>query len=214
MQWGNDEYGAAAFKKAIKGDRVGGTQSVYVVNSWRHLGEQTKAVASDWFAEMVSHYLATTPFGPTQAGPLVFIPFPGSKIAVGVSHPPFSPYTLAMKLSARLAQQRQASQVVDVLRWDQPRPSTREPGGSRDPEDLYPHLMVTGPMPPGQVFLVDDVCTGGGHLRAAVTRLKEHGVHVEHALCAVKAESNPQQDYFKPTVHTYPDLVPGEGFLF
>jgi pyrimidine operon attenuation protein/uracil phosphoribosyltransferase len=50
----------------------------------------------------------------------------------------------------------------------------REDGGSRDPEVLYPNIMLTKALPPGQIILIDDIMTSGGHFTAASWKLNDH----------------------------------------
>ncbi|NRD64766.1 phosphoribosyltransferase [Corallococcus exiguus] len=216
VQWSDDAYGAAAFKNAIKGQSIKRGQYVLVRGKWLQVTDSNKVVALDWFVDMAHDFLAANQgFSPGGPGPNILIPLPGSKLVPGASIGQHSPHTLATKLAARLTQIGTPTQVADVLRWAQPMQNTHGEGGSRDPEQLYPHLLVTGPVPAGRRLLLDDVCTGGGHLRAAAYVLEKSNVLVEHALCAVKAEGapTPQHNYFHPSVHEYPDFMPMAEFF-
>jgi hypothetical protein len=211
VHWSDDAYGAAAFKNAIKGNTLNRSQLVLVRGRWLQVNDGNKAVALDWFVDMAHDFLVANPsFGPSGPGPNILIPLPGSKLVQGASAGLHSPHTMAAKLAARLNQIGAPTHVVDVLRWDQPMRNTHGEGGSRDPEALFPHLLVTGQVPAGRLVLVDDICTGGGHMQAAAYVLKKQGVQVGHGLCAVKAEGapSPQHRYFEPNVHTYSDFLP------
>ncbi|WNG24124.1 hypothetical protein F0U62_08880 [Cystobacter fuscus] len=211
VHWSDDAYGAAAFKNAIKGNTLNRRQSVLVRGQWLSVNDANKAVALDWFADMAYDFVAANPsFGPSGPGPNILIPLPGSKLVRGASVGLHSPHTMAAKLAARINKAGTTTHVVDVLRWDEPMRNTHGEGGSRNPEDLYSHLLVTGQVPAGRLVLVDDVCTGGGHMLAAAYVLKKQGVQVSHGLCAVKAEGapSPHHPYFQPSLHEYPDFVP------
>jgi adenine/guanine phosphoribosyltransferase-like PRPP-binding protein len=86
--------------------------------------------------------------------------------------------------------------------------NTHGEGGSREAQDLYEHLMVTGTVPAGRLLLVDDVLTGGGHMAAVAYVLKRAGVQVEHGLCAAKADQACPEYCFRPTIHSVDDFVP------
>lgn len=69
--------------------------------------------------------------------------------------------------------------VFDGLRFKNAMPSARK-GGVRNPRILLANMVVTSPLPAGQIVLIDDVCTSGGHLLAA-----QHLIGEKRVTCAI-----------------------------
>lgn len=68
-----------------------------------------------------------------------------------------------------------------VLYFDEPLPKSAGGGGTRNADLIKSHLrMISCHLPP-TVVLLDDVCTSGGHLKAAARFFLEIGVHVQDA---------------------------------
>ncbi len=81
------------------------------------------------------------------------------------------------------------AQLVDALRQIAPIASAHKEGGTRDAAALYRNLRLVVPSVVGEVVLVDDVLTSGGHLRAAAAMLV--GASVEFAICAGRSRDTP-----------------------
>jgi predicted amidophosphoribosyltransferase len=82
------------------------------------------------------------------------------------------------------------------LRFSAERPNSREEGGSRSSAALYPSLELSAKLPAGQLILVDDVLTGGGHLRAAAWKLEDAGGKVDQAFCCGRSLETKLDDPF------------------
>jgi predicted amidophosphoribosyltransferase len=71
------------------------------------------------------------------------------------------------------------------LHWHKQLPKSAE-GGPRDFDTLFANLRIKTDLPKGNLILVDDVATSGGHLKACAAGLRHFGGDVEHALCAAQ----------------------------
>ena len=144
------------------------------------LDEANRAQAYAWFADVVASQWKH------DERPVVFVPVPGSKATTIATVKEGPTHRLAVAVSQRIP----GSFAIPLLCWAQPIPSASKEGGSRDPRILYPLLhTVTHTSVPDQarVFLVDDVLTSGGHIRACEAVLRNvHSIHVEGALCLAR----------------------------
>ncbi|MEG3148407.1 phosphoribosyltransferase [Sphingomonas sp. ZT3P38] len=68
-----------------------------------------------------------------------------------------------------------------VLYFDEPLQKSAGGGGTRNAGAIQAHLRLANCQLPPSVVLLDDVCTTGGHLKAAARFLAEHGVEVQDA---------------------------------
>jgi hypothetical protein len=99
--------------------------------------------------------------------------------------------------------------AASLLRWDQPMPSASSEGGSREPELLYPHLRLVQPVLVGQNYvIIDDVCTGGGHLRACAAKIRHAGGTVQWAICSARTTHEAVAEPFGTFIAEYDDYVP------
>jgi predicted amidophosphoribosyltransferase len=80
-----------------------------------------------------------------------------------------------MKIAQAIAARVPKATAISTLRFIEARPSSRENGGSRDPAILYPNLTITKGLLAGQIVLIDDIMTSGGHFAAASWKLDDHG---------------------------------------
>lgn len=64
------------------------------------------------------------------------------------------------------------------LYFDEPMPKSHAGGGSRRPSEIMRHLRHGNLDNLGDVVLLDDVMTTGGHMRACARYLRGHGVNV------------------------------------
>ena len=183
IEWRPKDFETAKFIKAIKGDPIKGYAQILWNGRYHRIedGKDGRVVAFQLFGEMAADYLRRQHAG-LLADTLTFVPIPSSQttLASPADHL-FVSLVLAKKLAAACGKQ---AEVEDVLRWQSQMSSARS-GGTRAPGYLYDHLVVTKkPLGTSPHILIDDVCTSGGHLRAAATRLKEAGANVVLALCA------------------------------
>src|SRR5450631_813948 len=167
----------------MKGDGVKGWAEIPVPlgGARRRLDAQNAGVVFEWFGEMAAPHMAK--------GPVVFVPIPGSKAISPEEVRAGTAYRLARALAAR------TDAVVEVLLWwKHPMQSSRS-GGPRDPAILFANLEVNG-APSGDVVLIDDVCTSGGHLQAAAAAIEQQGADVLFAICAAQSEQFETEEPF------------------
>ena len=69
-----------------------------------------------------------------------------------------------------------------ALRWIEEMQSARI-GGPRDAIFLYKKLIVNTDLPDGDMVLIDDVYTTGGHLKASAWVLQDKGRKILAAIC-------------------------------
>jgi hypothetical protein len=171
---GVDYDGILLVKAAKRRTITNGQYSEVVIDGQRvRITDANKDRAVDWFAEWGAAQIATLP-----TGPKVLVPVPSSKTTL-FSDPDF----VAAALSDRIARRVEHAVSFPRLRFSEPRASASEEGGSRDPAVLYEALHQLPDIPEGQIILVDDMFTSGGHLRAAAWRIQDQGRMVENALC-------------------------------
>lgn len=75
-------------------------------------------------------------------------------------------------------------------------PNSREEGGTRDAAELYQQLLLTSNVPAGELILLDDVLTGGGHLQASAWALEDAGCKVDEAICCGRSIDTQLDDPF------------------
>lgn len=79
-------------------------------------------------------------------------------------------------------------------------------GGTRDPHEIKQHLRIAGDLD-GPVVLLDDVCTTGGHLKAAARFLADLDHEVEDAFVVGRTAWEKPEKMFaveRETIHTKP----------
>lgn len=123
--------------------------------------------------------------------PKVLIPIPSSKTIVD-SPEDFRTFKITQEIAARVPN----ATATSLLRFIEPRPSSREEGGSRDPEVLYPNMTLKNNLPPGQIILIDDIMTSGGHFIAASWELDDHNRSARLALACGRSLDAPIDDPF------------------
>jgi predicted amidophosphoribosyltransferase len=124
-----------------------------------------KDLAIKWFASWAAAKIIAL-----GVQPKVLIPIPSSKTIVA-SPEEFRTFKIAQEIAARVPK----ATATSLLRFVEPSPSSREEGGSRDPEVLYQNMTLTGAIPSGQIILIDDIMTSGGHFIAASWKLEDQG---------------------------------------
>jgi hypothetical protein len=199
--WTDEQHSVNKFVDAIKGRPVKGYGHVQLLGETdkRRLTSANSARAPVWFGVMAAPLL--TSHGIERA---VLVPVPNAECTVGVSA------SRTAALASALAACSDAD-VADILRWDRIWPSASEHGGSRDPSVLCRRLKLVGTIEPRPHVLIDDVLTSGGHLRAASYVLRSRGASVVLAICAAKADQDPQINPFECRIDEYEDFEPKEG---
>ena len=112
-------------------------------------------------------------------------------------------------LAEAIAEKLANTQVWDGLRWAKAMIPTHQEG-TRDPQELYNNLVVTGLPPKGTIVLVDDVYTMGGHLQAAVARLAEKKLKCGFAMCAGRTVLESEHDPFAILRQIVEDFTPAK----
>lgn len=79
-------------------------------------------------------------------------------------------------------------EVAEMLHWNQQYAKASE-GGPRDYATLFENFRVLTDQPKREVVLIDDVVTGGGHLRAAANVVRWAGHEVRYAVCVARTVS-------------------------
>jgi len=138
--------------------------------------------------------------------PYVLVPIPSSSRTVASQQEDDGPLQLANALS-RLSRDRLV--VANVLRWRvAPTPSSR--GGSRRPDDIYPNLrhVDSTPVYGMPAIVIDDVMTGGGHIKAAKVVLGQHGANVAGAVVVGRTTDTQEDTPFAPVLRYVDDWSP------
>ncbi|TWI58287.1 hypothetical protein IQ16_08193 [Bradyrhizobium huanghuaihaiense] len=161
------DYDSTHLVKAVKGLELHPNAYTWVPIDGTNtkIVNANKDLAIKWFASWAAAKIV-------QLGnqPKILIPIPSSKTIIA-STEDFRTYKIAQEIAARVPN----ATTTSVLRFIEARPSSREDGGSRDPNVLYPNMALTGAVPLGQIILVDDVMTSGGHFIAASWKLADLG---------------------------------------
>ena len=197
--WRGQDYDAHDFIHALKGREFNGYAQIPVSGKSKRLDNTNLDKAIDWFGVMVADYLEEKGI----QNPASLVPVPNSDSVVNAGSPRTA--CLARAIAKRLTSD---TQVADVLRFERKVPSANQQGGTRDPEELYKRLVVTGDISGSPCVLVDDVLTSGGHLRACAARLRRAGAKVSMAFCAGRASGEQPDDPFAVRVEMLDDFIP------
>lgn len=184
--WGDQDFHALAFVKAVKGKSFKGWADVPILGRSERLNAKNAADAVAWFAELAAAEIAKMGL----PGPLILIPIPNSSSTVKSGEK-----TRTAVLAEAIAAKLKNAKVWDGLRWAKEMTPTHQEG-TRDPQILYDNLVVTSDPPKGTYIIVDDVYTKGGHVQAAVARLGEKKAQCKHAVCAGRTVLEPQAQPF------------------
>jgi hypothetical protein len=166
------DYDSTHLVKAVKGLELNPKAWVMIDGTNCKIVESNKDQAIKWFASWAAAKIIAL-----GAQPKVLIPIPSSKTIVA-SPEDFRTFKIAQEIAARVPK----ATATSLLRFIEPRPSSREEGGSRDPEVLYSNMILTGAIPAGQIILIDDIMTSGGHFIASSWELDDHGRDAKLAL--------------------------------
>jgi hypothetical protein len=180
-EWRDEDYGAWMFVKAAKEEAFNGYAHLNIDGNRKlfrssDLGNTDKARA--WFGELVGG-LAWSP----KKVYLAPIPDSGCTTSIGRLS---KTYPLASAAVTNL----KIATLWDGLRFKKALTKSRE-GGPRDVPTLYRNIEVILPIPTdAQIVLIDDVCTGGGHLKAAAKRIVEGGGKCDFAICIARTAND------------------------
>jgi len=188
----NVDYDATHLVKAVKGLPLNPNSYSWVTIDGRRvqITEATKDRAMDWFAEWVADYV--NGLGKHRK---IIVPVPSSK-TTPASSATFRTAEIARRIAARSIN----TLPFPSLRFKKEMPNTREEGGTRDANELYSEMMLSSNIPAGQLVLLDDVLTGGGHLQAAAWKLEDAGREINTAICCGRSLEAQLDDPFKVEV--------------
>jgi hypothetical protein len=168
------DYNSTHMVKAVKGLELHGNAytDVQIDGKSVRIVEANKDKAIEWHASWAASKIAEL-----GNGRKILIPVPSSKTIIE-SPEDFRTMLIAKAIAARVPN----SLALSALRFRAARPSSREEGGSRDPQVLYKNLAVLKAIPIGTIVLIDDVMTSGGHFTASAWKLADRFKSAELAL--------------------------------
>lgn len=89
----------------------------------------------------------------------------------------------AERMAAAIRRAKSPIPVIAPFRWVKVLPKAAGQHGTRDPDVLHKNMRFAPQDGIDRAFLVDDVKTTGGHLRAASRVLRDHGIVTLGAIC-------------------------------
>ena len=176
------DYDATHLVKAVKGLSLNANafSRVMIAGRWQKITEANKDLAMDWFAEWAAQHINA--LGVHRK---IIVPVPSSKTT------PSSPASFRTALLAqRISALCRNTLPFPSLRFAAERPNSREEGGSRSAMTLYNEMVLTTRLPAGQLILLDDVLTGGGHLKASAWKIEGAGGAVSEAICCGRSSEH------------------------
>ena len=188
------DHDATFMVKMVKGLPVGARQYAWVNVG----GINTKVTptsggrAIDWFA----HWAVAKINASFGDGKVALLPIPSSKTIASNAED-----SRPAALARRIAELRKNTVCHTGLCFGKEQPSTCE-GGSRDPEEIYPELVLTSPPPEGKLVLLDDVLTTGGHMVACAWKIEDAGRNVTQGLACGRTAHEPLDDPFAVPTET------------
>jgi hypothetical protein len=201
------DYDGHVFVSALKGRPFGNWARVRAPDgTWKQIDPQHPEVASEIFTAWAMQRILAR-----WKGPICLVPVPNKSALVSALGQSFPTLILAEQLAKRFNLPDKVY-VQPALRWQRTLKKASE-GGPRQAWELYPELMRM-PVPrgtPGRIVLVDDVCTGGGHLQACAAKLTAAGCVADYAACGAKTFYQQQPEPFSLHTITLPDYVPGSN---
>jgi hypothetical protein len=188
------DYDATHMVKAVKGLPLNPNaySRVLIGDRGVTITEANKDRAIDWFAEWAAGHINAR-----GAHRKIIVPVPSSKSTLK-SPPNFRTAVIAQKIASLCVN----TLPFPSLRFESERPNSREEGGSRSASALYPAMRLAAKLPAGELILLDDVLTGGGHLRAAAWKLEDAGSAVQLALCCGRSLEAQLDDPFSVAPET------------
>ena len=182
------DYDATHLVKAVKGLDLNPNSYTWVSidGTNTRIAENNKDKAIVWHAAW-----AASQVDGLGVGAKLLLPIPSSKTIVA-SAEDYRTFKIAQAIAARAAN----CTVSSALRFIEARPGSREDGGSRDPNVLYPNMTLKTALPDGVIILIDDVKTSGGHVIAASWKLAEVSRVPALALACGRSLDAPLEDPF------------------
>lgn len=197
--WTDADHSASKFVKAIKQKPFKGWATIPLRRVMLRLDSSNADRAADWFAVWAADRLPKN----RRIG---LIPIPSSSTT-----PTSTVMSRAADLARRIVKHCTLWKVDDVLRFRTVLDKASE-GGPRWADELYPQLIMLKWTPTlTEYYLVDDVCTSGGHARACMAVLKKRaGIVPLGLLCAGRTVHEPPPDPFSVPDEDLEDT----GFFF
>jgi hypothetical protein len=162
QEWRDEDHSASKMVKALKGDPING----YFVQKIAGINRTFDQSNIHEFLERVPRALARA-IAPHLDGPATIVPIPNAH----VTDPGAADFrTLALAKSVA-AESGGNLKVVPALVFREKQQKSRE-GGPRSPHHFEQAYRIAAQIR-GPIVLLDDVCTGGGHLIGAHWKL--HG---------------------------------------
>lgn len=168
-KWTQQWWDAHQFIKAVKEGAVNGYFHVPGPTGNTKINKNNVGEARRLFGRWLLDSLAQNAPGKQVA----LIPIPASDAVVGGTEP----YRHTVALTQSLAGANHNHEIHDILRFTEVMEKASH-GGPRKKGAVYCKLDVRGALPARPVVIVDDVLTGGGHMRACKRILEEQGGEV------------------------------------
>ena len=172
-----EDFAATAIVKAVKGIPLENTYGdIPIAGRIVRIEDDNRDDALDWFAKWARAHVDR--FGNQNK---ILVPIPGSQVTE--SHDPdFRTSEIAESIRQRCGTK---VEVSTCLRFKKPMLSSRS-GGTRNHREIYTNMVIIEEIPNGDIVLVDDVYTSGGHARAAAQMFLDEGRTVLGVVCCGK----------------------------
>jgi hypothetical protein len=160
VKWRKEDYRASKMVKALKGDPINGYFHSVVGGVYRKYDQSNV----HQFVDRIPRALALNIIR-HHDGPATIVPIPNSHV-IATNTPGFKTLDLANQIAANSGGR---FAVKPALVFDKVQQKSRE-GGPREASHFEKAYRVVQQVD-GPIILLDDVCTGGGHLIGAHWRL-------------------------------------------
>lgn len=171
--WRNQDYAARNLVKAVKHLPFRGFTDLKTVSGKTRRVENDESgrkVALSYVAQLLASKI--TDAGYVNAS---VVPLPAS------SHvDPIAMFT-GRRIAEAIQQKNSAFVSAPILYFDRPLAKSAGGGGTRNAYAIQGHLRLAVSQTPQNIVLLDDVCSTGGHLKAAARFLRKHGVEIRDA---------------------------------